>query len=229
MKARILPLSAGLALCAAQYFIWIYAPLEETMGLLQKIFYIHLPMSWWALVSFFVVFAASVGYLVKRSDWLDSLAGAAGEIGVLLSTLTLITGSIWGRAAWNVWWTWDPRLTTALVMWFVYMGYLVLRAAPMGAERRALVCAVLGIVAFLDVPLVFYSARIWRSVHPAVFGRQGGGLEPEMWHAVAVSLAAFGLLWLSMLLARYRQVRAERRLEALTVWDDETFDKISEE
>jgi len=98
--------------------------------------------------------------------------------------LALVSGSIWGRAAWNVWWTWDPRLTTTLIMWFVYAGYLVLRGAGMAGERRAMVCAVLGVVAFLDVPLVFYSARIWRSVHPAVLASQGGGMEPEMWHTV---------------------------------------------
>ncbi|MBA4359018.1 MAG: cytochrome C biogenesis protein CcmC [Desulfovibrio sp.] len=215
---NILALAALAALIVGQWFIWAYAPLEETMGLVQKIFYIHMPLAWWALVSFFVVFCASIRHLMTRSASSDILAGAAAELGVLLSGLALVSGSIWGRAAWNVWWTWDPRLTTTLIMWFVYAGYLVLRGASgggLGGERRAMVCAVLGVVAFLDVPLVFYSARIWRSVHPAVLASQGGGLEPEMWHTVLVNLVAFGLLWLTLLLARYAVGRAEERALAL--------------
>jgi len=215
MPIRILAVVSVVALCVGQWFIWAYAPIEETMGLVQKIFYIHMPLAWWALVSFFVVFCASIRHLMRRDVGSDILAGAAAEIGVLFSGLALVSGSIWGRAAWNVWWTWDPRLTTTLIMWFVYAGYLVLRGSGMGGERRALVCAVLGVVAFLDVPLVFYSARIWRSVHPAVIASQGGGLEPEMWHTVLANLAAFGLLWLTLLLARHRIGRAEERARAL--------------
>jgi len=218
MPIRILAAISVIALAVGQWFIWVYAPLEETMGVVQKIFYIHMPLAWWSFVSFFVVFAASVRHLMKRDAASDILAGAAAEIGVLMSGLALISGSIWGRAAWNVWWTWDPRLTTTLIMWFVYAGYLVLRGASgggMGGERRAMVCAVLGVVAFLDVPLVFYSARIWRSVHPAVLASKGGGLEPEMWHAVLVNLVAFGCLWLTFLLARYRIGRAQERARAL--------------
>lgn len=100
-------------------------------------------------------------------------------------------------------------------MWFVYSGYLLLRASPLGGERRAQVCAVLGVVAFLDVPLVFYSARLWRSVHPAVFGSQGGGLEPEMWHTVVAGMVAVGLFWLCLLLARHGLARTAGRLDAL--------------
>jgi heme exporter protein C len=215
MPIRVLAILSAAALAVGQWFIWSYAPMEETMGVVQKIFYIHMPLAWWSLVSFFVVFAASIRHLLKRDVGSDILAGAAAEIGVLMSGLALASGSIWGRAAWNVWWTWDPRLTTTLVMWFVYAGYLVLRGADMGGERRATVSAVLGVVAFLDVPLVFYSARIWRSVHPAVLASKGGGLEPEMWHAVLANLLAFGLVWLTLLAARYRIGRAEERARAL--------------
>jgi len=215
MLIRILAMASVLALAVGQWFIWSYAPLEETMGVVQKIFYIHMPLAWWSLVSFFVVFLASVRHLIKRDAASDILAGAAAELGVLLSGLALVSGSIWGRAAWNVWWTWDPRLTTTLIMWFVYAGYLVLRGSGMGGERRAMVSAVLGVVAFLDVPLVFYSARIWRSVHPAVLASQGGGMEPEMWHTVLVNLLAFGLLWLTLLVLRVGVGRAEERARAL--------------
>lgn len=213
---RILLVLAALALCLAQYMIWVYAPIEATMGLVQKIFYLHLPMSWWALISFFLVFVASILYLVRGEARYDRFAGAAAELGVLFTSLALLTGMFWGRAAWNVWWTWDPRLTTTLVMWFVYAAYLALRSAPMHEGRRAKACAVLGIVAFVDVPLVFYSARMWRSIHPAVIGTKGGGMEPEMWHAMGASLVAFGLLFTALLVLRLRVLAAQAEISART-------------
>ena len=201
--------AAALALAGAQWLIWAYAPVEQTMGLTQKIFYIHLPMAWWAMLSFFVVFAGSILLLVKKDPKWDRLAGAACELGVLFSGLALMTGSLWGKPIWNVWWTWDPRLTTTLIMWFVYAAYLILRQSGAGGERGPMLRAALGVVAFLDVPLVFYSARKWRSIHPTVFGSQGGGLEPEMVTAVAASILAVGLFWLALMLLRTRQLGQE--------------------
>jgi len=220
-RAGIIALAAIPALLVSQWLIWVYAPMELTMGPVQKIFYTHLPLAWWAMLSFFLVFGASGLYLLRDREEYDLLAGAAAELGVLFASLALATGSIWGRAAWNVWWTWDPRLTTTLIMWFIYAAYLVLRSAPMGGERRAMASAVLGIVGFLNVPLVFYSARMWRSIHPAVIGRDGG-MEPEMWHAALANLLAVGLLWLALLLLRYGQLKAARRVEGLATvrqWD----------
>ncbi|WP_027180500.1 cytochrome c biogenesis protein CcsA [Maridesulfovibrio bastinii] len=221
MVVRILAVLSAIALCIGQYMIWMYAPLEMVMGIVQKIFYMHMPLAALAMLSFFVVFAASVAYLLKRNDRFDRMAGAAAELGVVFSGLALITGSIWGRAAWNVWWTWDPRLTTTLIMWFVYAAYLVLRSAPMSGDRRALVCSVLGIVSFVDVPLVFYSARLWRSVHPNVLGAKGGGMEPEMLQTLLCNLIAFALLWLTLLIIRYRQLNHSAKLDSMVVWDDE--------
>jgi len=218
---RILAILAALTLCAAQYMVWVYAPAEQTMGAVQKIFYYHLPMSWWAMISFTCVFIGSIAYLRTGAARWDRFAGAAAELGVLFAALSLATGMLWGRAAWNVWWTWDPRLTTSLVMWFVYAAYLALRGAPLGEARRARACAVLGVVAFLDVPLVFYSARLWRSIHPAVIGAKGGGMEPEMWHAMFVCIAGFGLLWLALLLARVRLLAASAELEARAAYGAE--------
>lgn len=210
-----LALVAMALMTAGQYAIWVYAPEEATMGLVQKVFYFHLPLAWWAFVAFFGVFVASIMVLVTKKDCWDVWAGVMAEIGVLLCSLALITGSLWGRASWNAWWTWDPRLSTTLVMWFVYCGYLVLRAGGVGGGRAARVRAVLGIVAFLDVPLVFLSARLWRSIHPAVFASQGGGLEPEMWSTVWVNLAAWGVLCLALVLARFQTEMLRRRVEAV--------------
>lgn len=213
----LLALAAGVMLVAAHWAIWLHAPVEATMGLVQKIFYLHLPLAWWAMISFFIVFTGSVGVLWRKNDFWDHLAGAAAEIGILFSGLALITGSLWARPAWNVWWTWDPRLTTTLIMWFVYMGYLVLRSSPLPRIKRRTFCAVLGIVAFVDIPLVFFSTRLWRSIHPSVMSASGGGMEPEMWQAMAVSLAAMGMLWLVFLVFRSRQLALQTRLDGL--WD----------
>lgn len=212
---QILALLGGVAFAACQWLVFAYAPEEVTLGLAQKIFYIHLPMSWWALVSFFVVFGASVAYLWRRNPAADRLAAAAAEVGVLLGALALVTGMLWARRSWGVWWTWDPRLTTTLIMWFVYAGYLVLRGLDLPPQRRNTVCAVVGVVAFLDVPLVFMSARIWRSIHPAVFGSKGGGLEPEMRITVMACVACFGLLWVALVWLRKRQLDLRDRLDAL--------------
>ncbi len=211
----VLAVAAMVLMTAGQYAIWVYAPEEAAMGLVQKVFYFHLPLAWWAFVAFFGVCVASVMVLVTKRDVWDVWAGVLAEIGVLFCTLALVTGSIWGRAAWNAWWTWDPRLSTTLVMWFVYCGYLVLRAGGVGGGQAARVRAVLGIVAFLDVPLVFVSARLWRSIHPAVFASKGGGLEPEMWTTVWINLLAWGLLCAALALARYQSEALRRRLGAV--------------
>ena len=208
----ILLLSGRLTLACCQYLIYFYAPAEATMGLVQKIFYIHLPLAWWALFSFFLVFLGSVIYLLKRMPDADSLCAAAAETGVLLSGLALLTGMLWARKSWGVWWTWDPRLTTTLIMWFFYAGYLVLRGLNLPRQRKCLVCAVVGVVAFLDVPLVFVSARIWRSIHPAVLGVQGGGLEPEMKLTAAACVAAFGLFWAGLVWLRKCQLDLRARM-----------------
>jgi len=202
-------------MAVGQYAIWVYAPEEATMGLVQKVFYFHLPLAWWAFAAFFGVFAASCMVLIRGGQQWDLLAGAFAELGVLLSGLALVTGSIWGRAAWNTWWTWDPRLSTTLVMWFVYAGYLVLRGADVGGVKSYKVRAVLGIVAFLDVPLVFLSARLWRSIHPSVFASKGGGLEPEMWTTVWINFVAWGALFLALLLLRYQGLSLSRKVDAV--------------
>ncbi|HML53451.1 MAG TPA: cytochrome c biogenesis protein CcsA [Solidesulfovibrio magneticus] len=212
---RLCALAFAAASIIAQYLIWFHAPVEQSMGVVQKIFYTHMPLAWWSTVSFFVNFVASILYLAKRRDAYSRLAGAAAELGVLFSGLALITGMCWARPIWNVWWTWDPRLTTTLVMWFVYAAYLLLRASDVGGQRQDTVLAVLGVVAFLDVPLVFISARYWRSIHPSVLGSQGGGMEPEMWLAVVANLVAMGLFWLALLAFRTRQLGTGAAVTAL--------------
>lgn len=211
----ILVLAGAAGLACGWWLIFSYAPVEAVMGAVQKIFYMHLPLAWWALISFFAVFVLSILFLVRKDGRWDRLARAAAETGVLFTTLCLVTGILWGRRSWGVWWTWDPRLTTALVMWFVYTAYLLLQGLAMSTARRATVRAVIGIVAFADVPLVFLSARLWNSIHPAVFAKSGGGMEPEMLHTVLFCVAAMGLLWLGLTLMRAEQLRLAERVDEL--------------
>lgn len=216
----LLALLGGIGLACCQWLIFFHAPVEETLGMIQKIFYMHLPLAWWALISFFALFAASIAYLWRKSPGADHLCQAAAEIGVLFAGLSLATGMIWAKKSWGVWWTWDPRLSTTLIMWFIYTAYLVIRNMDMPERRRSLVCAVIGIVAFLDVPLVFFSARIFRSIHPAVFASREGGLDPDMRITVLAAIACMGCLWAALLWTRKRQLGIKADMEK---WDNAGF------
>ncbi|MDR2489340.1 MAG: cytochrome c biogenesis protein CcsA [Desulfovibrio sp.] len=206
----LLSFVGGLALALCQWLIFVYAPIEATMRLPQKIFYLHLPLAWWGLFSFFIVFAASIAYLCTRQFHWDALAGAAAEIGVVLASLALVTGSIWGKPAWGVWWTWDARLTTTLVMCFIYTGYLIIRTMDIQPEKRSRIAAVVGILAFLDVPLVFFSARLWSYIHPPSIS-----LEPEMKTTVFVCILAFAFIWIGLTTFRWKLACDEQRVAIL--------------
>lgn len=204
-------LSMGLAL----YMAFIYAPAERTMGIVQRIFYFHLSLAWIAFLAFFVVFLSGVLYLVTRSPRWDTVALSSAEIGVVFSTLVLLTGSIWAKKAWNTWWTWEPRLTTMLILWLIYLGYLLVRGAVDGKEKRASISAVIGIVGFVNVPLVFMSVRWWRSMHPVVLTGQGMNIAPSMLVALLVCLGAFTLLYIYLLLKRIKLGSIENTLEEI--------------
>lgn len=213
--ARIAALLGCLCMAACQWLIACYAPLEAAMGPVQKIFYYHLPLAWWGLISFLAVFIGSIMYLWKRALFWDCLCAACAEVGLLLAALSVMTGMIWARRSWGVWWTWDPRLTTALVMCFLYAGYMLIRGLDMPVDRKRVICAVIGIIAFADVPLVFFSARIFRSIHPSVFASEGGGLEPEMKLTALACVAAMGFVWYSLCALRYKQYRVGVNLDNL--------------
>jgi heme exporter protein C len=183
----------------------VLAPTERVQGNVQRLFYFHVPSAWVAYLAFALVLVGSVAYLWKRSLQWDLLAHAAAEIGVVFTTITLVTGSIWGRAVWGTWWTWDARLTTTLLLWFIYAGYLMLRAYAGERERAARYCAVLGIIGFVDVPLVHMSVRWWRTLHPqpvVVRPEAGPALPPAMLVTLLVALTAFTLLFVLLLILR---------------------------
>jgi len=176
----------------------------------QRIMYVHVPGAWIAFLAFFVAFVASFLVLSKRSMWWDSLAVASAEIGVLFCTLALVTGSIWGKAAWGVWWVWDVRLSTTLILWLIYAVYLVLRMSTPEPERSARFAAVYAIAGFAVVPLVFVSIHLWRTAHPRAFVMDDQGLTPGMYLTLVFCAGAFTLLYVSFLRARFRLEQLRR-------------------
>jgi heme exporter protein C len=214
---RVLVPASLVVIAVALYMALFYAPREATMGDAQRIFYFHVPSAWIGFLSFFIVFCASILYLLKRDRKWDALALSAAEIGVLFTTLVLLTGPLWAKAAWGTYWVWDARLTTTLVLWLVYVGYLMLRGS-VDDTKRAPMSAVLGILGFLDVPIIYLSVTWWRTMHPALVVSETGGLEPAMRATLFVALFSFTLLFAWMLLLRVqleykRGLLAQRQME----------------
>jgi len=190
------------SMIASIYSVFIYAPTEQIMGHVQRIFYFHMGTVWVATIAFIMVFISSIQYLRKESRRWDKLAYSSAELGVLFITLTIITGSIWAKPVWGTWWTWDPQLTTTFILWILYIVYMILRSAAGDDAKKAKFAAVFGIIAFLDLPLVYISARMMRGISPVVFGPGGGGIAPEMMIALLVTLLAFTLLFIVLLKQR---------------------------
>jgi heme exporter protein C len=210
----VLGVILGLSMAAALYMAFIGAPREKTMGDLQRIFYFHVPVAITGMTAFAVNFVSSLMYVIRKNRWWDHLALGAAEIGVVFFGIVLITGSIWGKAAWFVWWTWSPRLTTSLALCMLYISYLLIRNYIEDPERRALVSAVFGIIAFMDTPLVWFSIRWWRDVHPSAM-LETGGLSPSMRPAFLVCLFAFQVLLIYLLRRRFYLESVRDELENL--------------
>ncbi len=194
---------------------FIYAPTESIMGHIQRIFYFHMGTVWVATVAFIIVFISSIQYLRKESRFWDILALSSAEIGVLFITLTIITGSIWAKPVWGTWWTWDPQLTTTFILWVLYIVYLILRSTAGNDVKKAKFAAVFGIIAFLDLPLVYVSARLMRGISPVVFGPGGGGIAPEMMTTLLVNLVTFTFLFILLLKERVGIEKAKDEIERL--------------
>jgi len=196
------------------------APTEATMGDIQRIFYYHVPSAMLSFLFFFVSFLSSVAYLVTRNNHpsraltADALALASAEVGVVFCTVVLITGPLWARPVWGIWWTWDARLTTTLVLWLVYVSYLLLRHFAAGSQMQTL-AAVLAIFGYVDVPIVYMSTRWWRTQHPGpVFGGgEGSGVAPSMKAAFGWNVLAW-FFWGVMILGfRFYVERRRQRVE----------------
>jgi len=191
---------------AATYACFYIAPEERTMGPIQKIFYFHAASAWAGLTAFSVCFVANIVYVLRRSQASDWIGVSAAEVGLVFTTVVLITGPIWAHPVWGIWWTWDARLTSTFVLWLLYISYLLLRTMLEEPDRRALLSAIFGIFAFLDVPLVFGAIRWWRTQHPqpVIMGGPGSGLEPTMRKVFFFTVLAMHALMLLLLSERYR-------------------------
>lgn len=191
------------------------APPDALQGDLQRLMYVHVPAAWLAYLSFVLTLVGSVGWLWKRRASFDRLAVAAAETGVFFTGLAIVLGSIWGKPVWGVWWTWDPRLVTTALMFFVYLGYLALRRATPDRTDRARRAALYGVVAFVQVPIVHFSVLWWRTLHqpPTVLRPGDPTIDHTMLAALALNLVAFTLIAATMLRSRLRIAVDEEALE----------------
>jgi heme exporter protein C len=194
------------------YQALVAAPTERTMGDVQRIFYYHVPSAWTAFCLFFTNLIASIVYLATKKMKADALAVASAEVGVVFCTIVLVTGPIWARPVWGIWWTWDVRLTTTLVLWLIYVSYLVLRRFSDTAQTPVL-AAVLAIFGALDVPLVYFSIWFFRTQHPQPVMGRGGSLDPRMLHAFLINLLAFSCFGVMVCWSRYRLELSRREVE----------------
>jgi heme exporter protein C len=198
------------------------SPADRAQGQLVRLMYVHVPAAWIAYLSFAVTFGASVAWLWRRRPAADRLAEAAAEVGVFFTGLAIVLGSIWGKPVWGVWWTWDPRLVTTAVMFFVYLGYLALRRATLDPRARARRSAVFGVVAFVQVPIVHMSVLWWRTLHqpPTVLRPGDPTIDHAMLAALLLNLAAFTLVFVALLQIRVRLAAEEAAVQAAESLDD---------
>ena len=225
MQTLLVPLQllTYVSMLIALYTIFIYAPVEKTMGIIQKIFYIHVPSAFLAYLAFFITFIASIIYLSRKEAKWDTVAHCAVETGVIFCTIVLITGPIWAKPIWNVWWTWDPRLTTTLILWFTYAAYLMLRKS-VKENQRANLSAVFGIIGFINVPITFFSIRLWRTIHPVVITSRGLNMSWPIKLTLILTFIAFCFLFFSLLISRIRLERSKMLMEEINeIMDDMNF------
>ncbi len=212
----------GLTTLGMMLTIWaafIYAPTELVEGPVQRIFYVHVPLAWISYLAFFFVLVGSALYLWRRDERWDAFARVNAEIGTVFTTLVLISGSLWGRAFWGAWWVWDERLTTSLLMWFIYVGYLALRTYTGRTAQGARAAAVVGILGFIVTPINYMSVKWWRTLHPDQVLPLGGTpqLPASMIVALMISLVTFTLLYVLLTTEVYKLERAQAEAERLRV------------
>jgi heme exporter protein C len=212
---RVFPILAVLTaalLSYALYLALVAAPTEQTMGDVQRIFYYHVPSAWTAFILFFINFFASIVYLIWRHNKADIVALVTAEVGVVFCTVVLVTGPIWARPVWGIWWTWDLRLTLTLVLWLIYVSYLVLRRFS-SSGQTPLLAAVLAVFGALDVPLVYFSIWFFRTQHPQPVIGGGGSIDPLMLHVLLINWLAFSCFAGLVCWSRYRLEVLRRELD----------------
>jgi heme exporter protein C len=208
----ILGVLTAILLSYALYMALVVAPTEQTMGDVQRIFYYHVPSAWTAFILFTINFVASIVYLVRRKPAADIVALVSAEVGVVFCTIVLVTGPIWARPVWGIWWTWDMRLTSTLVLWLIYVSYLVLRRFSASGETPVLAAA-LAIFGALCVPFVYFSIWFFRTQHPQPVMGGGGSIDPRMLHVLLINWLAFSCFAFLVCWSRYRLEKVQRDVE----------------
>ena len=214
---------SAVSMLVSLYMALLWAPTEITLGDSQRIFYIHIPLAWLGMLSVIILAIFSIAYLITRNIKWDNLAYSTAELGFILITLVLITGMIWSKAEWTVWWTWDPKLTTTVILWFIYLAYIMLRKYGPSDLRGASYGAVLGIIGAIDVPMIYMAANWWSSAHPELnigpLSDQSSSVNSEMMMTLLVSLIAYTMLYIIILNEKYVVKKGTDLL-------DETYKKI---
>ncbi len=208
----ILGILTAILLSYALHMALVVAPTEQTMGDVQRIFYYHVPSAWTAFILFTINFVASLVYLARRKPAADIVALVSAEVGVVFCTIVLVTGPIWARPVWGIWWTWDMRLTSTLVLWLIYVSYLVLRRFSASGETPVL-AATLSIFGALCVPFVYFSIWFFRTQHPQPVIGGGGSIDPRMLHVLLINWLAFSCFALLICWSRYRLEKLQREVE----------------
>ena len=206
------------------YMVFMWVPTDANLGISQRIFYVHVPLGMIGLLAVVLVAFGSFMHLITRDGKWDSLAHAAAELGVLYATLILVTGSMWAKPAWGVWWTWDAKLTTTLVLWFIYVGYLMLRAYGPGGSQGAVYASVDALIGIIVAPIIYLATVLWRTAHPELImgpvAESGAFEDPRMELAFRVSLMAFALLFVYLLIESYSLKRVEADTDELYRYDN---------
>ena len=220
LALRILDIVAIVALAVSAY-VALTAPTERVMGEVQKVFYFHIGTAWTALLGFILAGVFSVVYLITKDLKWDRFQVAAIEVSLVFFLITIVLGSIWARPAWNTWWTWDPRLTTAAVTELIYVAYFMLRQGIDDPDRRARFGAVYALVGGLSAPITFFAIRLFRTIHPVVIGgtnpeADGGfSMTPDMRTAFFIALIAFSLIFIDLFWNRLRLGDLQEKVEQL--------------
>jgi heme exporter protein C len=211
-----LPLVVAALAIDTLYGAFFYAAREKVMGDVQRIFYFHAPAGIGCFLAFAVTFVASIGYLATRRKIWDIVGRSSAEVGLLYASILLATGPLWARPVWGVYWTWEARLTTTLILWLIYMGYFLVRMYTDDPEQQARFAAVVGIIGFIDVPIVYWSVRFWRGLHPLVLKASGGGgLDPSMRRVFLMGIITYVAFYLCLMALRVPLGRAEEELRWL--------------
>jgi len=208
---KFLGILALVAMLVGSYVGLVVVPADAAQGNVQRLMYVHVPAAWLAFLAFFVVFVMSVLYLIQRDERWDRVAASSAEIGVVFTVVTLLLGMMWGKPTWGVYWTWDPRLTTTAILLAIYVGYGALRSFAEDGEKRARWSAIVGVIGFANVPIVYMSVTWWRTLHQPPSSPRS--VAPDILWTLMLNLAAFTLVYVYLMVRRIRFAKLEGELE----------------